>query len=82
MENILSNKTVSFTELRDPAKVVAYAGNSPVAILNRNKVVGYFVPKAAVSQVHFERANSGQVQNILEESKQETQAVLDYLKDK
>ena len=82
MENILSNKTVSFTELREPAKVLAHAGNTPVAILNRNKVVGYFVPLSAVKKVNFEKANSEQLQNILKESNEEVKPVLNYLKDK
>ncbi len=46
MEKILSSKTVSLTKLRDPAKALSKAGNSPVAVLNRNNVVGYFVPKS------------------------------------
>ena len=82
MENMLSNKTVSFTELQDPAKVLAHAGNTPVAILNRNKAVGYFIPLSAVKQVNFEKASSEQLQNILKESNEEIKPVLDYLKDK
>jgi len=82
MENMLSNKTVSFTELRDPAKVLAHAGDTPVAILNRNKVVGYFVPLSAVTQVNFEKTNSEQLQKILKESDEEVKPILDYLKDK
>ncbi len=48
MENLLTNKTASMTELRDPKKVVEKAGDKPVAILNRNQLEGYFVPAAAV----------------------------------
>jgi hypothetical protein len=82
MEKILTHKTVSLTELRDPTKVLANAGDSPVAVLNRNNVVGYFVPKAAVDRVDFEYADSAEVRKILQESIQEHQAILDYLKDK
>ena len=62
--------------------MLAHAGNKPVAILNRNKVVGYFVPLSAVKQVNFEKANGEQPQNILKESNEEVKPVLDYLKDK
>lgn len=82
MEKMLTNKTVSLTELRDPAKVLANAGDSPVAVLNRNKVVGYFVPNSAVNQIDFEMADSAEVQKILKESLEADRAVLDYLKDK
>lgn len=82
MEKLLTNKTVSLTELRDPAKVLAAAGDTPVAVLNRNKVVGYFVPDSAVNSVVFEQADSAEVQKLLEDTKDEDQPVLDYLKDK
>ena len=78
MENMLSNKTVSLTELRNPVKVLAYAGDSPVTILNRNKVVGYFVPKSAVGQVPFEMASIEDVKKILE-TPEENQGILDNL---
>ena len=43
MENLLTSLTASLTELREPNKVIAKAGNKPVAILNRNEAIGYFV---------------------------------------
>jgi hypothetical protein len=82
MEKMLSNKTVSFTELRDPAKVLAHAGDSPVAVLNRNKVVGYFVPKTAVDQVSYEMASSDDVKKAIQDTTKQDVEVLDYLKDK
>lgn len=82
MQNLLSNKTVSMTELRDPAKVIEKAGSSPVAVLNRNKVVGYFVPNEAVQDVSFEVAPEGMVLAALDTAKDEMAPVLDYLKDK
>lgn len=82
MEKILSSKTVSLTELRDPAKVLAQAGDSPVAVLNRNHVVGYFVPKSAVDQENFTSADPTKVAQLLEEKAEKHQPVLDYLKDK
>ena len=82
MEKMLSNKAVSFTELRDPAKVLAHAGDSPVAVLNRNKVVGYFVPKTAVDQVSYEMASSDDVKKAIQDTTKQDVEVLDYLKDK
>lgn len=82
MQKILTHKTVSLTELRDPAKVLANAGDSPVAVLNRNKVVGYFVPSSVVDDVSFEQADSDEVRKLLLETQNIDQPVLDYLQDK
>jgi antitoxin StbD len=82
MEKILTNKTVSLTEMRDPAKVLANAGDTPVAVLNRNKVVGYFVPNGAVNQIELEYADHGEVQKTADDSIERNQHILDYLQDK
>ena len=82
MKKILANKTVSLTELRDPAKVLAGAGSMPVAVLNRSNVVGYFVPKSAVDNVAFTYAGSADVQETVDQSIGDNQALLAYLKDK
>ena len=82
MEKILASKAVSLTELRDPAKVLAQAGDSPVAVLNRSNVVGYFVPKSAVDKVHFEYADHADVQKVFEKNSDKHKPVLDYLRDK
>ena len=82
MEKLLARKTVSLTELRDPAKVLANAGDSPVAVLNRNKVVGYLVPNSAVDQTDFEMADGAEVQKAVDVSIERNKAVLRYLQDK
>ena len=82
MQKILANKTVSMTELRDPAKVLANAGDSPVAVLNRNKVVGYLVPNSVVEDTSFETASDDEVKQLLAATKTTDDPVLDYLKDK
>lgn len=82
MERLLTHKTVSLTELRDPAKVLEKAGSSPVAVLNRNKVVGYFVPNSAVERLEFEPATEAEVLSALSQAKPEMQPVLAYLRDK
>lgn len=82
MEHLLTHKTVSLTELRDPAKVLEQAGSSPVAVLNRNKVVGYFVPVAAVDTLSFEPVDRAELLAALSLADEEMSPVLDYLKDK
>ena len=82
MQKILTHKTVSLTELRDPAKVLANAGDSPVAVLNRNKVVGYFVPSSVVDDVSFEQAGSDEVKATVQASIAQNRDILEYLKDK
>ncbi len=82
MENLLTNKIASLTELRDPKKVIDKAGDKPVAIVNRNKLEGYFVPASAVNKINFEPADHDEVMRVFEERKQILKPVLDYLKDK
>lgn len=82
MQNLLTNKTVSLTELRDPAKVLEKAGNTPVAVLNRNRVVGYFVPSAAVEDIVSQHATLEETEKVLAAQKKRMAPALDYLKDK
>ena len=82
MENLLTNKTASLTELRDPKKVIEQAGGKPVAILNRNQLEGYFVPASMVGKLNFERAEPGEALSILKRRQAGLQATLSYLKDK
>lgn len=82
MEHLLTNKTASLTELRDPKKVIENAGGKPVAILNRNQLEGYFVPASAVEKVNYEVASHEDVMSALGKRKAILQPTLDYLKDK
>jgi len=82
MENLLTNKTASLTELRDPGNVIKKAGGKPVAILNRNRLVGYFVPASAVNKISFELADPDEVDVAIAKSIAKNQPILDYLKDK
>ena len=82
MENLLTNKTASLTELRDPKKVIKNAGDKPVAILNRNQLEGYFVPASAVGKIDFNAASKGDIASALRRRKAKIQPTLDYLKDK
>ena len=81
MQKIFSHKTVSITELQNPSQVIIDAGNSPVAIIDGNKIVAYLVPNTVVENNGVE--NSGKtIQELSSASKADNQAVLDYLKDK
>lgn len=82
MENLLTNKIASLTELRDPKNLIRKAAGKPVAILNRSSLVGYFVPAEAVSKVSFELADAAEVDAAIAKRKDKIQPVLDYLKDK
>jgi antitoxin StbD len=82
MEILLTSLTASLTELREPNKVIARAGNQPVAILNRNEAIGYFVPKSAVVDVELESASRDQVSAFIKTQLPMIDHVIDYLKDK
>ena len=82
MQNLLTNKTASLTELRNPKKVIKQAGGKPVAILNRDHLEGYFVPASAVDILSFEAAEPGTAAVEFKKRKKELGATLEYLKDK
>jgi antitoxin StbD len=82
MENLLTPLTASLTELREPNKVIAKAGNQPVAILNRNEAIGYFVPKSAVVDIELKNASDDQLKAFIKNKLPKIEHVLDYLKDK
>lgn len=82
MQKILATKTASLTDLRDPMKVIEAAGDSPVAIMNRGEVIGYFVPEIRVHTVESRHATKEEVVQATSEIREKIQPVLDYLKDK
>ena len=82
MENLLTKKTISITELREPKKVLENAGALPVAVLNRSNVVRYFVPVSAVEKLDFAAATSEELDAVLNSLDQDVLAVNEYLKDK
>ena len=82
MQNLLTNKTASLTELRNPKKVIKQAGGKPVAILNRDRLEGYFVPASAVEILKFEAAESGEAGTEFKNREKQLAATLKYLKDK
>ncbi|MCY4426302.1 MAG: hypothetical protein OXC05_04650 [Halieaceae bacterium] len=82
METLLTKKTVSITELREPKKVLESAGSQPVAVLNRSRVVGYFVPAAAVEKLEYSAASDAEVDALLDSLDDSTRAVNEYLKER
>ena len=53
-----------------------------MAVLNRNKVVGYLAPNSAVNQTDFEMVDSAEAKKIVNAPIERNKAVLDYLQDK
>ncbi|MBK8453999.1 MAG: prevent-host-death family protein [Thiofilum sp.] len=82
MQTLLTTKTISMTELREPAKVLSQAGDTPIAILNRNQVVGYFVPISAVETGQTRLSSLEAVKHAFARQKQRLTPALDYLRDK
>lgn len=81
IQKIKATKTASLTDLRDPMKVIEAAGNDPVAIMNRNKVIGYFVPESRTN-VSYSYLEKEEFDKLLPEVLEKAKPVLDYLKDK
>lgn len=82
METLLTKKTISVTELREPKKVLDKAGSQPVAVLNRSNVVGYFVPVSAVEKLDFTAASDKDLDELFGALDEDTLAVNEYLQDK
>ena len=82
MQNLLTNKTASLTELRNPKKVIKQAGGKPVAILNRDHLEGYFVPASAVEKISYEATEPDEAVKAFNKRKVKLEDTLEYLKDK
>lgn len=82
METLLTNKIISMTELREPAKVLEKSNGKPVAVMNRNQVVGYFVPVEAIRNVQFKEAGLDKVKAAFNKTKPSIDEVLKYLENK
>ncbi|MGB0844612.1 MAG: hypothetical protein ACPGVN_07730 [Alphaproteobacteria bacterium] len=82
MNRLLTNQTISITELREPSKVLAEANGKPVAILKNNDCVGYLVPNESIEALSTSYMPDDVFNALFEETLAESQPVLDYLKDK
>lgn len=82
MTRLHTNHICTITELREPQKVLARSGGKPVAIMKNSKCVGYLVPEEASMQEEPRYASMDEVMRYIEETRDQTQPVLDYLRDK
>ena len=63
-------------------KVIKQAGGKPVAILNRDRLEGYFVPASAVEILSFESTEAGEATAKFNSRKQLLDPTLDHSKEK
>ncbi len=82
MKRLHANQICTMTELREPQKVLDQAGGKPVAIMKNSQCVGYLVPEEATLQGEPRYATMEEVLAAVEETRAQTQPVLDFLKDK
>ncbi len=82
MNRIFASQTCTMTELREPQKVLDRANGKPVAIMKNSRVVGYLVPEAATPEEEPRVATMEEVMSAVEDTREQAQPVLDYLKDK
>ena len=82
MEHLLTHKTVSITELREPAKVLEKAGSSPVAVLKNNECVAYLVPASTANGIEVRRVSRQALLESMAKTRDGDMLVWDYLKDK
>ena len=83
MEKPLTDKTVSLSELSgDPEKVIRGAAGQPLAIMDGEKLKGYFVPASAVHKTNFKLADTDEIDTAIAKRKDKIQPILDYLRDK
>ena len=76
MEQILSNRSVSISELkRSPSAVLANANNEPLAILNHNKPAAYLVTPQLYQKL-LERFEESEIRLAIAESRADARPVL------
>ena len=77
MERILSNRSVSISELkRSPSAVLANANNEPLAILNHNKPTAYLVTPQLYQKL-LERFEESEIRLAIAESRADTRPAID-----
>lgn len=82
MKPIYAKQTCTMTELREPHKVLEQAKGKPVAIMKNSSVVGYLVPQEATPDVEPRVATLDEVMEAVEQRREVSAPILDYLKDK
>jgi len=82
MEFPQTKLNASLAELREPDKLIAKAGNQPIAIVDHNEILGYFVPKSAVENKALLTAGDAQIDIFLEEKLPKISHIVNHLKDR
>ncbi len=82
MPRIHTKHICTITELREPQKVPARANGQPVAVMKNSGCVACLVPEEASLQEESRTATMADVQDYIARSRDNTQPILDYLKDK
>lgn len=82
MDRLLTRRTASMVEMREPGKVLKDAGGEPVAILKNNRCVAYLVPVEAVASAEPRHAAREEILAAFDMERERLRPALDYLKDK
>lgn len=83
MTRLLTRNIATMTELRDPQKVLDRANGEPVAVLKNSKLVAYLVPAERTGEAAGHRvATMEEVLSVIEERREVSQPILDWLRDK
>lgn len=76
MEQILSSRSVSISELkRSPSAVLANANNEPLAILNHNKPAAYLVTPQLYKKL-LERFEESEIRLAIAESRADARPII------
>ncbi len=81
MEHLLTCNIASLRELTELGKVLAKAGNEPVAILDRNEVVAYLVPIGAVADITTTALGKEKLRSYLKNGLPKIAHVIEYLRN-
>jgi hypothetical protein len=73
---------VSIAELSDPYKLIQQFDKNPVAISNGQKVIGYFVPRSAISDIHITQATDKLLGDFMDNKLPYLSETLNYLKER
>jgi len=82
MTRLLTKHIATMTEMREPHKVLAAAGDNPVAVMKNSRCVGYFVPSSIVRTEDPVYATREEVLAALTRTRNEVEPVLEYLREK
>lgn len=79
MEALLTKKTVSLDDVHSSADLLLRFGDDPVALMDHDGIVGYFIPRSAVHSKMFDYAEPKDVHCLLKGSVDQNQDILEYL---